>query len=368
MMGWAVLQHLQGNLERGFQARVYAWKERLGDRHIRWLLVGHLVWLLTLACLVSWWARLVARQAQRIALLEGALGMSSQEVAAHGQRVQRMLFWESGAFFFLLLISTGILLWWGLRDRIRSRGIQAFFASVSHELKTPLTGIRLQAEALSELNMGGGEVLTRRLLEDAQRLESWVERTLTLARVEGGGTLYLQPVPFAVWWGRFLRSWQAGFPPEQQPQVRFDGEAAPSAWILADLTALSVIFRNLMENALKHGRPAAASVPFQVRCSLRRVQQKSLWPLRAPRFFERRASREWIEVCFEDQGSGFAGDVRQLGRLFQKGPTSQGSGVGLYLVQALMHQMGGQVEWRGEPASGFQVKLLFQEVDPDGHV
>ena len=45
-----------------------------------------------------------------------------------------MLFWESLVFFALLLATTVLLFWLYWRDVKRARGLQAFFASLTHEL------------------------------------------------------------------------------------------------------------------------------------------------------------------------------------------------------------------------------------------
>src|SRR5690606_29195371 len=80
------------------------------------------------------------------------------------------------------------------RDRKRTRSIQAFFASLTHELKTPLTSIRLQAESIADPTNDDAfkRQLVERLLADTSRLEAQVERSLELARLEGGGPVFVQ--------------------------------------------------------------------------------------------------------------------------------------------------------------------------------
>ena len=95
-----------------------------------------------------------------------------------------------------MVLLTGLsiaLVWLYLRDQRRTNSLRAFFASVTHELRTPLTSIRLQAESLADA--GNASPLVERLLEDTSRLEGQVEKTLELARIEGGGELDLQPLP-----------------------------------------------------------------------------------------------------------------------------------------------------------------------------
>ena len=53
---------------------------------------------------------------------------------------------------------------------------------------------------------GNASPLVERLLEDTSRLEGQVEKTLELARLEGGGALDLQPLPIHTWLQRQLQS------------------------------------------------------------------------------------------------------------------------------------------------------------------
>ena len=104
-----------------------------------------------------------------------------------------MLVGESSSFLALLLAVSLLLAWLYWREHRRARSMQAFFASVTHELRTPLTSIRLQAEAIAEGEQRAE--LARRLLEDSHRLESQIDKTLELARIEGGGPLSEQAIP-----------------------------------------------------------------------------------------------------------------------------------------------------------------------------
>jgi signal transduction histidine kinase len=306
---------------------------------------AHLAWLGTLCLLVSWWGRLALRQAERIATLEGALGLADKGTQDHWHRIQRMLFWESGAFFALLLISSGLLflLYW--RDHIRARGVQAFFASVTHELRTPLTGIRLQAESIADhVESQGGDpklssnghliTLSQRLLDDSMRLESQVDRTLELARVEGGGPVFTQPLQIKPWLDRFLKNWSRDY--RGQVEVH---STAEDLWIQADPAAVQVIFKNLLENSVKHSKQD------KVRVTISTLTHEN-----------------GVSVQLMDNGQGYRGKAKSLGTLFQKGPSSQGTGVGLYLVQVLMQRMGGRARFAlNNGLTGFGVELRFKE-------
>src|SRR5207342_3527803 len=144
-----------------------------------------------------WWGWVVHRQAVKIEELQQLVGQSSSTAHEQWQVTQRMLVWEGGTLLVLLTGLSVALLWLYLRDQRRTRASRAFFASVTHELRTPLTSIRLQAESLADKGAAGP--LINRLLEDTSRLEAQVEKTLELARLEGGGTLDLQALPIHAW-------------------------------------------------------------------------------------------------------------------------------------------------------------------------
>ncbi|MEO5969408.1 MAG: HAMP domain-containing sensor histidine kinase [Bdellovibrionia bacterium] len=319
-------------------------RQRMGGKFYI-MLCAHLTWLGTLCLLVSWWGRLVLRQADRIASLEGSLGLADAVTQEHWHRIQRMLYWESSTFFALLLGSSGLLCWLYWRDHVRARGVQAFFASVTHELRTPLTGIRLQAESIADLidsqkenqNLKGCDHLTtlsQRLLEDSMRLESQVDRTLELARVEGGGPVFTQPLQIKPWLDRFLKNWSRDYTGKIQVESK-----AEDLWIQADPAAVQVIFKNLLENSVKHSKKDKVQVTISTQ-----------------------SNGKGVLLQLKDNGQGYRGEAKSLGKLFQKGPSSQGTGVGLYLIQVLMQRMGGGARFAFNPGlPGFEVQLSFKE-------
>lgn len=282
--------------------------------------------------MVAWWSHIVLTQGTQIAELESRLGLATESAAGALVRRHRMIFWESLAFYLLLILSSGFLMWAYWRDHKRTRALQAFFASLTHELRTPLTSIRLQAESIAEsLASGRDSALVGRLLEDTARLESQVERTLELARVEGGGAVAMRTLRLRPLVDRVLSQWndahQGGL------SARADlGDFS----VQADPVAMQVILRNLLENSVRHSKKEH---------------------LEADLGTEREG--HWIVLRYRDSGGGFEGDVRLLGQIFHKGLSSHGAGVGLYLIRMLMERMGGRAVFAGR--EGFEVKLFFKE-------
>lgn len=337
------------------------------------LLVSYTLWMGSVMALGLWWVHFAFRQTDRIAQLEAQLGLDSTRIIESSERVKRMLLLESGAYLISLLCFSTVVIWLHYREFRRTASLQAFFAGMTHELKTPLAGVRLQAEAIadrlarvdSKQEAVDGQVgsqtqgLVQRLLQDTTRLEAQVERSLELARVQGGGRVHTQSVN--------LRSLVARLALTDFPDLKLAwvGNRADSLWVLGDLGSLQVVFRNIFENALRHrqsGKPLVA----EGRGSRQETGSAAIEPADLQvEITESRDHRLIVEVV--DPRGQFQGNYAKLGQLFEKGPQSQGAGVGLYLIRSLMKRMGGGARFLPQSSSGttgFVVQLTFRnEVD-----
>lgn len=307
---------------------------RKPDRNLKILISIHILWGVLVFMVGLWWGSLVVSRQREIAELETQLGVPRPEVESKFSQTQKMIYWESGTFVVLLVASSGLLLSLYSRDLKRSRAIQAFFASLTHELRTPLTSIRLQAEAIADSidAHDPNRAVAQRLLEDTSRLETQVERTLELARVEGGGSVDLRTVHLANWLERMIPQLTESY--RNRIEVRIEGDRQLS--VRADPSSLSVIFRNLFENSAKH----AQKVPC------RAVVEIQPW------------HESKVIVTYRDDGKGVQADLPKIGRLFYKGPHSSGAGVGLYLVTVLMNRMAGRVDYSSP--NGFEARMQFR--------
>ena len=290
------------------------------------------VWLALQVVLVVWWATLIQRQAARIAELESLNGTGHEYTAAQWSRTRLMLIGESSTVLALLLVLTLLLAGRYWREQLRARSMQAFFASVTHELRTPLTSIRLQAEAIAEGDQRAA--LAQRLLEDSHRLESQIEKTLELARIEGGGPLSEQAIPLHAWLSRSIKDIAGAYGDQLDLRAHLDADLPPAH---GDAAALQLILRNLVENSVRHSRVTPVSVRLT-------------------------ASRDgpFVVLEYQDNGKGVAAGTGRLGRLFGRGAASHGAGVGLYLVRRLMQRMHGRVRFDTAPGDGFRTELWFR--------
>ncbi|HKY31025.1 MAG TPA: two-component regulator propeller domain-containing protein [Candidatus Polarisedimenticolia bacterium] len=223
-----------------------------------------------------------------------------------------------------------------------ARQSQADFVSgVSHELKTPLTLIRLYGETL-QYGAGVTEEERRSYCEiithESERLTRLIERVLDFARVDRGEKRYdLQPGDLASVvqrtldiYGRHLQ--RQGLQVEAAVEARL-----PAARFDPDAVADAVL--NLLDNAAKYAGEARY-VGIRVRSEKDRV------------------------VCeVEDRGHGIPPDDReQLFRKFHRGRNAAGKGgygLGLFLVKHVMDAHGGTIEVDSEPGRGTRFRLVF---------
>jgi signal transduction histidine kinase len=202
----------------------------------------------------------------------------------------------------------------------RAKYIAEFAANVSHELKTPLTGIRGAAELLRDEWPDMTEEQRLRFLSnihaDAERMDRLVRRLLELARI--------QSVPEAaerVQLGPFLESMARRY----EGQIVVDTAGAPEA-ITIPPDHLESALRNLLDNAVRHG--AGKPVDLEVR---------------------ERDGRTVVTV--RDRGPGISEGNRA--RIFERFFTTErdrgGTGLGLAMVRAVAETRGGSVTFETGP-------------------
>lgn len=216
----------------------------------------------------------------------------------------------------------------------------AILASVSHDLRTPLTTIRaLAAEIRSE-----GSETAAVIEEEADRLGRFVSDMLDFSRLRGGGvaaTPELNAAEDLV--GAALERVRA-LPGAEDVRVRLPDGAEVPVGVFDFVQALQAL-TNLLENALRHASPGE---PVEV-------------------VVAREGSFLTVEV--RDRGSGVpAGEEARIFEPFHRGANARGklgTGLGLAIARGAARAQGGDVEYRPRPGGGsvFVLRLPGAEVD-----
>ncbi|ABJ77417.1 sensor histidine kinase [Leptospira borgpetersenii] len=284
-----------------------------------------IVWLLVTVSLGVWWFLLGLKLTNTVAGLSAKLNSSSENLSIL-ERQSRMIKME-GAFFLLMLFLGGAtLIWFSYRETRRNKLIHDFFSTVTHEMKTPLASLRLQAESLQEEMPSLNEnKLIHRLLMDSVRIESQMNRAMYLASLTKSEILYIEKANVRE---IFL---SIG---EDFPELKIDLSRLENVFVSADRKALESIFKNLAENSLKHGKARVLEVISE--------KQKS----------------NRILITISDNGTGFDGKYKVLGIPFYRHGSTSGTGIGLYIIKKLMKKMKGDMRIVPQKI-GFRVDLNF---------
>ncbi len=208
-------------------------------------------------------------------------------------------------------------------------------AWISHDLHTPLAGIRAMAEALEDGMAEDPHRYYAQMRGQVDRLSGMVDDLFELSRIHSG-TLRLAVEPVSLY--DLISDTVAGFWPVAQAKsldLRFEGETGLT--ILADPRELSRVVGNLVMNAIQHS-PAGLAIVVSVT--------------------ENDDGRAVISV--QDSAGGIP--EQDLGRVFEAGwraseprtpasePTrSGGAGLGLAIVQGIVRAHRGEVVVRNVP-------------------
>ena len=268
--------------------------------------------LVLLVPLGLWWTVLIARLVNENHDLRVAMEGDSQTVREDHDRRRRMLWGESGMMALLSVSVVGLSYATAARERQQLRRIEEILAASTHELKTPLAGVRALLESLSSGVLPPEKMAPHleRGLEGCERLEHLVDTVLTWQAVAANPEqpgLKVETRPLREWLG-FLPQ---GAAVEAGPLDQTPVQASPDA--------IRVILENLIDNARKYG-----GTTIQVRA-------------------ERHSDGVYVRV--QDDGIGFeSGDAERLFEPYQRLNTqTRGTGLGLYISRSLARAMGGDL-------------------------
>jgi signal transduction histidine kinase len=213
---------------------------------------------------------------------------------------------------------------------------QAFVADASHQLRTPLTALRLRLESLDASLDAPGHPDLDAAIAEAHRLSRLVDGLLALAKVEGS-TPTKATIDAA---GIVEDRLQAWTPLAEERGLVLRGRAPASALALAVPGFMEQVLDNLIANALDVSPPDTA----------------------VDLIVERGADSVEIHVVDEGPGLGPTERLRAFDRFWRHDGSGreQGTGLGLAIVRQLVRLSGGQVELRSAAAGGLEAVVRLE--------
>lgn len=213
---------------------------------------------------------------------------------------------------------------------------QEFVANVSHELRTPLSLIKGFVETLLEGARNDPELSTRFLQtieKHTDRLTYLIEDLLTISRLESGGTVMnFQYVDLREATQRAVDDLQSR---GADKQVTVENLVPEGLLARADAERLHQVLCNLVENAIKYGRPQG-----HVAIGARQAEDNK------------------VEAWVQDDGPGIPPEARE--RVFERfyrvdrarSRETGGTGLGLSIVKHIVQAHGGEVWVKSELGRG----------------
>ena len=279
-----------------------------------------------------------------------------------------------GTLFGLLLLCLAggglALLRAARRERLDALRKTDFVDNVSHELKTPLSGIRLSAELLAEGRLPDGprrDKAVRSILAESDRLDRLVSNLLDFGRLERGRRRFdLCKVDF----GELLEEMRnapcemrngAGAGPDRIAHCAFRiAHCERGLAALADPDAVRRILSNLFDNAAKY----APGAPPEVTVRAAGTARSEGSPHRGAGV-PRGAGNGAVELVVADRGPGVPPGLEEkvFERFFRADDSlarrANGSGIGLSLARGLARGMGGDLVYRPRPGGGAEFVLAL---------
>ncbi len=215
-----------------------------------------------------------------------------------------------------------------------------FIADAAHELRSPLTALRLQVQGFQRAHSDEErELANHRLLEGIERSTHLVEQMLILARQEEGNASTAHQ---ALDLPQLARLAMADvFPIAQARHIDFGSDSMVACEVLGQADGLRVLLRNLLDNAVKY-TPAQGVVDISIF----------------------RNADNHIVLRIEDSGAGIADEdmPRVFDRFFrgQQQDAVIGSGLGLSIVRAIADRHDLTIGMRKSARlGGLQIELIF---------
>jgi len=269
--------------------------------------------------------------------------------AAPRLAVRRQVMLLTGAFGVLLVvIVAGIVTTWRLmrRETEMARLKSDFVANVSHDLKTPLSVIRMFGETLEMgrvTDEGRRQEYYRVITRESERLSRLIDNVLDFSRIESGRQTY-EMTPTSV--EPLIRGTLEAFTyPLAQQGFKVEVSVTPDLpEVVMDAEAVGQALANLIDNAIKYsGDERALTV-------------------------DARVVEGCLAIAVTDRGVGVA--PAEHAKIFEKfyrvGRSDtqgrRGSGVGLALVRHIAEAHGGDVTVESTPGEGSRFTLRLPVV------
>ncbi len=237
-----------------------------------------------------------------------------------------------------------IFLYWQ-RQAALLKAKRSFISQVTHELKSPLASLQLHLETIRrrQPSQAKMETFIDTMLADTERLDTLVDNLLSANRLDQRGLrLSLKNVNFSAVVTNYFRPQQYALP--RAGIMHLDVETGLYARV--EKESFETVFRNLLENAILYS-------PTQPLIRISLYQDDN-----------------YVHFVLADQGRGV--EIQEHKKVFNMfyrgkriGETIRGTGLGLFITQAVVRLHKGKVWLQNGKDAGTEVHIRLPLVKPD---
>ena len=262
-----------------------------------------------------------------------------QDLAKKYQRQEWMILGEALVFIISLIIGVWLINRGYNKEILVANQQRNFLLSITHELKSPLSSIRLILETFQkrDLKQEQKEKFTRSALQETDRLTTLVNDLLLAAKIETSYQPSREPIPLTDSLEDIVSKLKIKY-----PEAQFTVKSEPAdIFMEGDRLGITSTMINLLENALKYS-PAPAIVEAMVK-----------------------ANDQNIIIEIADQGFGISDNEKK--KVFEKfyrigsedTRKSKGTGLGLFIVKEIIKAHRGKIMVLDNQPKGTRFKIVL---------
>jgi len=241
----------------------------------------------------------------------------------------------------VFIVVLAIYEWNRHRQQRELKARSELMSIASHELRTPITGMRWAAESMLHIQpQGPMQTMAKAMYDSVLNLQAGTEDILQLTRLQKNPKLQMAPTNLTQLVGEICNT-QRILAGQKRVLINMDQTWPQSLVITCDPVRMKQVFHNLVSNAVKYTKPSTAVV---VQYQLSGRQHKIT------------IADQGIGIPKDEQSRVFAGFYRASNA---KASGESGTGLGLYLVKTIVEQHHGKISFVTEENKGTTFTVIL---------
>lgn len=263
-----------------------------------------------------------------------------QQFTQNKDRQNQMIIGEGLVFMLLLALGSLTIRSYINKEIALNRQQRNFLLSITHELRSPLTGIQISIETIKDriLDKDKQNRLLNNAMHDVNRLKELVDNLLMAAKIERR-VLDFSNHPVNI--SDLLQSISYRYNEINRHQSHFKLNVSPNLIVQGDLSAFTSVFTNLIDNAIKYS------------------------PKNSTIYINGTAQQKSIHIAIKDEGIGIPKEEQPkiFDKFYRIGSEdtrkSIGTGLGLFIVKQLVEMNKGKITYESNKPQGSIFSLVF---------